>query len=84
VTECGGVNVVAAVAVAGFGMDDTTVEYFQPKPGSTPVFTIKTSSAHAHYTIHGGILPGKEIATAAVASSVFAALRQASATIWVG
>lgn len=84
VNTCPGVNVVAAVAVAGLGMDETMVEYYKPKSGTTPVFTITASSAHSQYTVHGGILPGEKIATEAVASSVFAALKQQNSVIWVG
>jgi aspartate dehydrogenase len=71
-----GVNVIAAVAVAGTGLDATHVRYHAHVPGRRRQFTVFVECEHGQFEIVARPLSSQRGGTAIVAASVIAALRQ--------
>jgi aspartate dehydrogenase len=80
-----GVNVVAAAAIAGTGLDATDLVFFDRKPGARRYFNIHIDSSVGKYMMSSSPNLSLETgATAVVAASVVTALVQAQQTIWAG
>lgn len=77
-----GVNVVAAIAMAGHGLDATPVRFFHRRGSSGRNHVVEISSAHGSYQIHcqPTIPPG----TSAVSACVLAALIARTKSLSVG
>ena len=71
-----GVNVVAAVAIAGAGLDATRVRYHAHRPGTRRQFTVEVACDHGHFKIVARPISSEKGGTAIVAASAIAALRQ--------
>lgn len=71
-----GVNVVAAVAIAGAGLDATRVRYHAPRAGLRRRFTVEVACDHGHFHIAARPISTEKGGTAIVAASAIAALRQ--------
>lgn len=78
------VNVAAATALAGVGLDETQVEVIQPASDEGRSISLKAHSRYGQLQLNciPGVVPGQGIHL--VAASVIAALRQEQQTIWVG
>ncbi|MHA6729726.1 hypothetical protein [Devosia sp. A369] len=80
-----GVNVVAAAALAGTGLDATHLTFFNRKPGTRRFFNIRIESSVGNFAMSSSPNLSPETgATFIVASSVITALVQAQRTIWAG
>ncbi|MCC6306021.1 MAG: hypothetical protein IT545_12605 [Rhodobacteraceae bacterium] len=80
-----GVNIVAAVAMAGPGLDRVGLRFFKRDPGQRRFFNIRIESDVGNYVMSSSPnLSAETGATHTVASSVIAALVQAQRTIWAG
>jgi aspartate dehydrogenase len=80
-----GVNVVAAAAIAGTGLDATHLKFFNRKPGARRYFNIHIESTVGNYFMSSSPnLSPDTGATSVVAASVVTALVQAQQTIWAG
>lgn len=82
--QFGGVNVVAAAALASAGLDTTIVDYFPPVAGARRRFEISAESRYGSFTAITSPITTEEEGTLSVSASVIAALRKAQATIWAG
>lgn len=71
-----GVNVIAAIAIAGTGLDATRVRYYAHCPGTRRQFTVEVACDHGHFQIVARPISSEKGGTAIVAASVVAALRQ--------
>ncbi|ODT66479.1 MAG: hypothetical protein ABS75_27285 [Pelagibacterium sp. SCN 63-23] len=80
-----GVNVVAAAAIAGTGLDATELVFFERRPGARRYFNIHIESRLGNYVMSSSPNLSPETgATTIVAASVITALLQAQQTIWAG
>lgn len=85
VAKLHGVNVVAAAALAGTGLDATTLKFFDRKPGARRYFNIHIESTVGIYMMSSSPNLSPTLgATAVVAASVITALVQAQQTVWAG
>ncbi|MFT5447863.1 MAG: aspartate dehydrogenase [Gammaproteobacteria bacterium] len=80
-----GVNCIAAVALAGQGLDNTHFTFFNRDPKHRRLFYIDIVSDLANYTMTStpNVTPEAGVSRT-VAASVIAALIQAQQTIWAG
>lgn len=78
-----GLNVVAAAAIAGAGLEHTRVLH-APRDDSGRLFTITAESLYGRFTITAAPHTTPEHGTRTVSASVIGALRQATRTIWAG
>jgi aspartate dehydrogenase len=80
-----GVNVVAAAAIAGTGLDATRLRFFERKPGRKRFFNLRIESQVGSYFMSSSPNLSPETgATQVVAASVITALAQAQRVIWAG
>ena len=79
-----GVNVVAAVAIAGPGLDATRVAYHPPVKSARRLFTVGIESIHGRYTVTGSPYSTKAGGATVVAASILAALRRSRLVISAG
>lgn len=80
-----GVNILVAAALAGPGLDETTVSYVKRKvPWQPRLYKLDADSKYAHFTATAEPRSSAAEGTKCVSASVIAALRQAGRTIWVG
>lgn len=77
-----GVNVVAAIALAGHGLDRTSVRYFDRPNGEQRSFVVDVSSRHGAYRFE--CKPTPVPGPSAVVASVVSALRSRSRNLVVG
>jgi len=80
-----GVNIVAAAAFAGIGLDRTTVEYFRPLPeGGRRHHTIHAQSEDGSFLLRTGPVSTPDTGTKTVSASLLSGLRQLRQPIWAG
>ncbi len=79
-----GINVIAAIAVAGAGLEQTRVEYLPAQPGVRRRFTVTSESQYGRFSATSEPVTTKENGTRTVSASVIAALARETQVIWAG
>lgn len=79
-----GINVIAAIAVAGAGLDRTLVDYLPSQPGIRRRFTVTAESRYGRFVTTSEPVTTKENGTRTVSASVIAALARETQIIWAG